>query len=451
MNFIVLTTLLNITASQANSSQFDELSHQLDPPVSARTKNLVINVQAILFCALTIALFAAFLATLGKQWLNSYAEGSLIDRSRHRELRMRGMTAWHFKYILGFLPVVMQMSLFLLVTALAVYMWDLSRTVFVTIATISAFGLLFYFVISYAATVWETCPYQTPLSLLLRYLISFARKHRSDGLQEIKGQLSGLATFWKHQPTTAGTPVAMELADRRAAEEPPTYPEEGSVSASDINCIPTMIRCANDPDDTIAAMEYILELSWTPDIQETPTVDACQGLRKSFELLKGGRALVRPGMGKQARASAKAFLYLVVQRRCGGARDDTRTVVTSLRPLLLGYQCEEDHELASTLQVIDTVINGSKAISWGEFAFDNSHYCWLSYVIRCRAWAVLHAHEPLPEEVSGFIRHSFSKDSLPSRVTADCLLIVNMIVSWPSEFDDKTLIKDRRSVLRRDP
>ena len=46
----------------------------------------IVQVQAILFASLTASLFSAFLAMLGKQWLNRYdsadMRGSAIERSQ---------------------------------------------------------------------------------------------------------------------------------------------------------------------------------------------------------------------------------------------------------------------------------------------------------------------------------------------------------------------------------
>lgn len=150
--------------------------------------------------------------------------------------------------------------------------------------------------------------------------------------------------------------------------------------------------------------------------------------------------------------SAKALLHLRVQRLCVGATDDnTHVVTTSLEPLLIGYRSKEDHELSSTLQVLNAVFIGSEDIPWGELVFSDSHYCWLSHVIRCRAWVVLRTQQSLTRDISGFVLHSFSKEYLPPRVIADCLLVVNMIVGRLPDLDDRMLIKDKRLVTYYSP
>ena len=244
--------------------------------------------------------------------------------------------------------------------------------------------------------------------------------------------------------------------DLELAPEPQTshdvLEEDEGTRASDTNCISTMFRLANGSEAIVAVTEFIPEVNWTLNVGRVPLLEVWHSLRRSFELLKTGRASIRPGMKKQAYSSAVALLYLRVQRLCAGATDDAKIVATSLQPLLLGYRSKQDHDLASTLQVLDAVFNlGNKDIPWGEFAFSDSHYCWLSHIIRCRAWLSLKTKKPLAKDVSGFILHSFSKDSLPPRVFADCLLIVSMIVGNLPELDEKMLIKDKRSVTHLNP
>jgi len=143
--FTVLTMLLNATSGVPN---------QLPLPQIAGPKSSAVQVQSIIFGSLMSALLAVFLAMLGKQWLNLHVERSFIDRSRHRELRMRGMITWRFKFIMECLPLTIQMTLLLLGYALSQYVWVLSRTVAAVIAAFTSFGLLFYLFIVFAAVRW---------------------------------------------------------------------------------------------------------------------------------------------------------------------------------------------------------------------------------------------------------------------------------------------------------
>ena len=222
--------------------------------------------------------------------------------------------------------------------------------------------------------------------------------------------------------------------------------ENETTHTSDTNCISTMFRFATGSDAIVAVTGFIPEVTWISNVRRVPLLEVYDSLCKSFELLKDGRAIIRPGMREQAYGSARALLHLRVQRLCAGAADDVHIITASLESLLLGYRSKEDHELASTLQVIGAAFGGSKDIPWGAFVFNDPHYCWLSHVIRCRAWDILRTQQSLPKDISEFILHSFSKESLPPRVIADCLLVVDMIIGKRPKLDDRMLIKDKRLV-----
>jgi len=454
MSFTVLTMLLNATSGTPN---------HLDVPTPSGPKSSAVQVQSILFGSLASALLAAFLAMLGKQWLNLHVQGSLVDRSRHRELKMRGMITWRFKTIMEYLPVIMQLSLALLGYALARYMWDLSRTVSAVITAFTVFGTLFYTVILYAAIVWKTCPFKTPVSLALRQAISLAREYQPHLLRRVRDQLSRVVCFMRPGSPPATTILGRSIAGGLALDyvAPPDTstpvaamvdPEEDeSTHVADTNCISTMFRFASGSDAIIAVTGFIPEVNWASNVRRVPLLEVSRSLYRSFEFLKDGRVDIRAGMKEQAYESAKALLYIRVQRLCVDAMDDPGDIAIMLGSLL-GYHSKENHALVSTLQVLDAVFNGDKEIPWEEFAFSDAHYYLLSHILRCRAWVTIRTWDALTRDVSGFVQHAFSKEALPPpRVIADCLLIVKMILEVPPEWDERMLIKDKRFVISCEP
>ena len=433
-------------------------NNQFNSPGQSGPNASTVQVQSILFASLASALFASFLAMLGKQWLNLHVEGSIIDRSRHRELRMRGMIAWRFKILMECVPFIMQISLLLLGCALAQYLWGISRTVSAVITAFTVLGVLFYLFIVFAATFWKTCPFQTPVSIVLRHVISLAKKRRYRRPAKDQDQLSAMARFRElNQSFVTAMSSVRSIGDEElasASQIPSTKSTstammaklegEESTQASDTNCISTMFKFVSASDAVVALTGFIPEVNWISGVQRVPLLEVFDCLRRSFEILKDGRVLVRPGMRAQAYGSARALLHLRVQRLCVGASDDAHIVASKIGSLF-GHRPGEDHELESTLQVLDAVFNKERAIRWEEFVLGDAHYCWLSHVLRCRAWVNLRAQGRLTEEVLGFVRHSLSKEPPPpSRVIADCLLIVNMTIGGVPPLDDKMLIKDKR-------
>ena len=134
----------------------------------------MVQVQAILFASLAVSLISAFLAMLGKQWLNRYESTdmreSAEERSQNRQRKLDGIVAWYFDHVMESLPLMLQAALLLLGCALGRYLWDISTTVAAVIVGITSSGLTFYLLVVVAGAASESCPYQTPGSHILRYM-----------------------------------------------------------------------------------------------------------------------------------------------------------------------------------------------------------------------------------------------------------------------------------------
>ena len=151
----------------------------------------MVHVQAILFASLASSLLSAFLAMVGKQWLNRYdssdMRGSAVERGQNRQRKLDGMIAWYFDYVMESLPLMLQAALLLLGCALSRYLWDISTIVASVVLGVTSFGAFFYLFIIIAGASSENCPYQTPGSLALRYL----------GLKVAGTTYSIPSAFWK--------------------------------------------------------------------------------------------------------------------------------------------------------------------------------------------------------------------------------------------------------------
>ena len=97
--------LIQILIHAVNSSLFPDANPtsvtQTGPPPE------IVTVQSLLYASLATSLFAAFLAMLGKQWVNRYLRnrgGSPADKSRDRQRKLDGFEKWHFHLIIESLP-----------------------------------------------------------------------------------------------------------------------------------------------------------------------------------------------------------------------------------------------------------------------------------------------------------------------------------------------------------
>ena len=136
---------------------------------------VVIHVQAILFMSLAASLLSAFLAMLGKQWLNQYASvdmrGSAIERSQNRQRKLDGIVTWYFNHVMQSLPLMLQVALLLLGCALSRYLWEINMAVASVVIGVTLLGVLFYLFIIIAGATSASCPYKTPGAHILHHTL----------------------------------------------------------------------------------------------------------------------------------------------------------------------------------------------------------------------------------------------------------------------------------------
>jgi hypothetical protein len=124
---------------------------------------------------LSFSLLAAFGAVLGKQWLgyyksHRYGRGSQEERAKRRQEKFDGIVTWYFDAVVQSFPILLQFSLLLFGIALSTNMWYEQYTIAWVIIATTVFGFLFYSLTVMAALVSPACPFQTPISTMLRML-----------------------------------------------------------------------------------------------------------------------------------------------------------------------------------------------------------------------------------------------------------------------------------------
>jgi len=175
-NPIDLTNVLLLRILQQNTSfgGADPLAPVSSIPIS------IVRAQSILFASLSVTLFVAFIAVLGKQWILYYTRattwGNIVDRGKERQAKLVGLQKWGLHLIMESLPVMLQFALLLFGIALAVYLWDVDVSVAEVVLVVTSFGFAFYVCITMAATIWRDCPLQTPLSILLPKVLPWAKE-----------------------------------------------------------------------------------------------------------------------------------------------------------------------------------------------------------------------------------------------------------------------------------
>ena len=120
-----------------------------------------------------MSLLAAFVAMLGKQWLNRYLRhtgGSMVERCGDRQRKCNGLEKWPFHVFIESLPIMLQIALLLLACGLSRYMWSINTSVARVVISFTVIGILFYVGIVVTGTSSYECPFQTPGSATLRAL-----------------------------------------------------------------------------------------------------------------------------------------------------------------------------------------------------------------------------------------------------------------------------------------
>jgi hypothetical protein len=423
----------------------------------------IIRVQTVLYSSLAASLLASFIAVLGKQWLNRYAwvdmRGSVIDRSRHRQRKMNGMDTWRFDLVMESVPLILQAALLLLGYALSDYLFFIDKVVASVIIGFAAFGLLFYLLIASAAALSYNCPFQTPFSLIIHYLVrrdSKRKKYFKRIRKRFNSIFSNMKWKWPRPEycglgppraddgNTFGGHLVVPMANQ-SVQPPPLFNEDTDWEdyVLDSDCIAWMYEMSMDTDVIMAILRFIPEIVWHAGIRTTPLERLYDTLVECFDR-SSGHPKVIPKLKDKAYLAAKALLHLTVQRKCiGDDRGAEALKSTFDRHLLMcpkGY--EGDSDLTSTLGAISCVFGDPGPMDWQHFSFTPTHHAWMGHILLYRAWDVLgRRRQPLPDDIKQFILHSScSEHPPPTPVIADCVFIISLILEIPLHIDDLAIV-----------
>ena len=193
--------------------------------------------EGFAYVALSFSLLAAFGAVLGKQWLSHYkcsdVHGSREERGKLRQQKLDALEAWRFHAVLQSFPVLLQISLLLFGLALSAFVWSQQGPLAVAVIVPAAFGILFYAYIIFASLKYLQCPFETPISTLIRLLW---RRFR---LLKIRYRCS---TGEQSPPDTG------EQSPPDTGAQSPLAPDTGEV------------------EETTASMKWIFETSTDPEV-----------------------------------------------------------------------------------------------------------------------------------------------------------------------------------------
>lgn len=142
-------------------------SRLVEPPTfSPATSSLWIN--GLWFVSLALALAAALVTMLSKEWLTAYMASRPRPAHTHallRQARLDGINSWWALHIIAFLPTLLHLSLLLFALGLVVYLWTLEVTVAAVTGVVVALTLMFYLGTTLLGAIVPFCPFVTEISM----------------------------------------------------------------------------------------------------------------------------------------------------------------------------------------------------------------------------------------------------------------------------------------------
>ena len=464
--------LLRVLIHKIDNTTFGGVVPPVPQPWSGPPRT-IIQVQTILYASLATSLFSAFLAMLGKQWLNRYStidmRGSEIERSQNRQRKLDGIVTWHFDHVMESSPLMLQFALLLLGCALSRYLWDIDKDIGSVVLGVTLFGVVFYAFIVVAGTVSVSCPYQTPGAHILHYIIPLVLKAlRSASSSIVNGSVCvELVAEWRNNLTrpwrstrsitesllvTLLLPVWLgcdayllargtinlfvALARRvrgwfRGARSAQVRGSDQQTVALDLQCITWMLQTSLDKAIHLLALK-LLTIMTTPTHLNPALLSACFDILASCVSIVGGKAVITQGSEELAEVSAP-LCFRTLSRLA--AEDPTLSGLKDVRQRYIGaFPSETSFEglpASHTFGAIHNLFHSSQQkIRWEDYQLSTDDQVILSDRLAKFAAHSLaklaHSRAPsVPRWILRFALHHLSQDPLPPpSIVANCLSII---------------------------
>ena len=419
--------LLRVLIYKIDNSTFEN-----DPPIPPQLtgpSNTIVQVQAILFASLAVSLLSAFLAMLGKQWLNRYGSngmrGTAIERCHDRQRKLDGMDAWYFDRVMESLPLMLQAALMLFGCGLSRYLWEISTIVASIVIGVTSFGVLFYSTTAVAGARFASCPYQTPGSRILRSAASVVAS------------------------TTTAVASAFERAARRSKNFrifnriiclsnpcfevtlPPEHQGSGHGAFQDLRCISWTLKTLPDRVIQLSTLEPLATMVTLADFDPTLVADCLDALT-GYVMVANDTVVVAQGSEKLATASAmcllRTFSHLSVMDPTSRVLGDVRKHYNVVFPPDTNFK---GFPFCHTLGAIHSAFHpdwNHPWFDWEDYKPPSHEHGIFAHAIANVAQSEYRRRGPekrVPGWVLRFALHSLSLDPPPPpSVVADCLSII---------------------------
>jgi hypothetical protein len=163
---IIQDVLIYQTQMMRNLSLGAYVPAEFSPP------EYIVVVNGLFYASLGVMLLAAFIAMLIKSWVREFDRGLQAmsipeQRAKTREFRYLGMEHWKLPEMVGILPSLVQISLFLFAIGLVLFLFYISTPSFCITTAIFGFGVLFHATTTSISVFVTSSPFHSPLSRTL--------------------------------------------------------------------------------------------------------------------------------------------------------------------------------------------------------------------------------------------------------------------------------------------
>ena len=396
------------------------------PPVQKSPPSEIVTVTCLMYASLMISLLAAFVAMLGKQWLNRYLRnsgGSMIERCGDRQRKCDGLERWPLHLFVESLPLMLQIALFLLACGLCQHMWSISASVTYTLISLTGLGVLFYSAIVTAGMSSYACPFQTPVSATLRGLWKKFRRGIVSFIVHCGKTFSWIRRMWNWniQPLLRhhSSPL-IPFENVQVQPEPWWEPNDLAavrrINANDVRCVSWILRNITDPEALEVSIRLAGMVRWfeggtsvePPYDMIVSTFHACFDI--NGEVYSGSR--------DRAYYSGRAILWIRTLATC-----KSEEVARRFPHVAISYTAPaSDHDLTHLL-IINKYWTAELRLAHLFNIYpghSSSHSQWISNVLLHHSWA--------HQTTLGF--GLFNMNYRGSETTVPLDVMVNRILAW---------------------
>ena len=315
-------------------------------------------------------MLAAFVAMLGKQWLNRYLKnsgGSMIERCGDRQRKCDGLEKWPLYLFVESLPVMLQVALLLLACGLCRHMWTINTSVAFTLISLTGLGVTFYVVVVIAGMSSYACPFQTPASVVLRRLWKRVRRGVVSLTVRSTRVLPRTHRTWNRRVQSLlhrqSLPTTIPLENIEIHQsEPWMKPVDLAVArrtnVNDVQCVSWILRNITDPEALDAAIRLAGNIRWFDDgINIDPPYDL---IVSTFKACFDPTGRVYPGSRDRAYYSGRAMLWIHALAMCKSEEFARAFSLSGVRYAVPGL----DPDLKHLLRVNYTGLGSEGHIVW---------------------------------------------------------------------------------------